>query len=275
VLLGDGHVALAEEVRVEAPVPADFTQVVETVTPAVVSVQVKTEVAAVSNRTIEGFDDLPSDHPLNEFFRRFGVPRDFNFDEDGSEPYHPRRGTSQGSGFFISQDGYLVTNAHVVQDGREFTVILDDGRELDAKLIGTDERTDLALLKVDGNDFRYVSFATEQPKVGQWVLAVGNPFGLGGSVSAGIISAEGRDIGSGPYDNYLQIDAPVNRGNSGGPAFNTRARSSASTRRSSRPRAGMSASRSPSRRAWCRRSSPTSGMTASSPAAGSACRSSR
>ena len=97
---------------------------------------------------------------------------------------------------------------------------MDDGRELDAKLIGVDKRTDIALLKVDGSSFKYVSFAAEQPKVGQWVLAVGNPFGLGGTVTAGIISAEGRDIGSGPYDNFLQIDAPVNRGNSGGPAFN-------------------------------------------------------
>ena len=102
----------------------------------------------------------------------------------------------------------------------QYTVLMDDGRELDAKLIGKDERTDVALLKVDGQGFKYVSFATEQPKVGQWVLAVGNPFGLGGTVTAGIISAEGRDIGSGPYDNFLQIDAPVNRGNSGGPAFN-------------------------------------------------------
>ena len=99
-------------------------------------------------------------------------------------------------------------------------MVTEDGTELDAKLIGTDDRTDLALLKVDGNDFNYVTFAKDEPKVGQWVLAVGNPFGLGGTVTAGILSAEGRDIGSGPYDNFLQIDAPVNRGNSGGPTFN-------------------------------------------------------
>jgi serine protease Do len=109
----------------------------------------------------------------------------------------------------------------VVEDSEEISIIMDDGRELDAELVGTDPRTDLALLKVEGDDFTYVSMSEEEPKVGQWVLAVGNPFGLGGSVSAGIISAEGRDIGSGPYDDYLQIDAPVNRGNSGGPAFNT------------------------------------------------------
>jgi serine protease Do len=214
--------ARAEQVRVEAPGPADFTEVVAQVTPAVVSVQVKTEVAAVANRMMEGFDDLPPG--MEEFFRRFGIPRGFgdNNDDNGARPYQPRRGISQGSGFFISQDGYLVTNAHVVQDGTEYTVIMNDGRELGAKVIGTDDRTDLALLKVDGNDFTFVTFAQEEPKVGQWVLAMGNPFGLGGSVSAGIISAAHRDIGSGPYDNYLQIDAPVNRGNSGGPAFNAR-----------------------------------------------------
>ncbi len=218
VLVTNSHVALAEPVRVDAAAPADFSAVVEQVTPAVVSVQVKTEVAAVANRDApEGFEDLPPG--LQEFFRRFDIPRG---EEDGSgrEPFHPRRGMSQGSGFFITDDGYVVTNAHVVADGTEYTVTMSDGSELDAKLIGTDERTDLALLKVDGNDFKYVGFATDLPKVGQWVLAVGNPFGLGGSVSAGIISANGRDIGSGPYDNFLQIDAPINRGNSGGPTFN-------------------------------------------------------
>jgi serine protease Do len=221
-LISNSHLALAEPVQVETPAPADFTTVVQMVTPAVVSVQVQTEVAAVSNDFMQGFEDLPPDHPLREFFRRFGTPEGFGEDDGGRGPYHPRRGVSQGSGFFISADGYLVTNAHVVQDGREFTVIVDDGRELDAELIGTDERTDLALLKVEGEDFTYVTFADELPMVGQWVIAVGNPFGLGGSVTAGIISADGRDIGSGPYDDYLQIDAAVNRGNSGGPAFNTR-----------------------------------------------------
>jgi len=115
-----------------------------------------------------------------------------------------------------------VTNNHVVEEGDQIVVITDDGRELDAELIGTDERTDLALLKVKGNSFNYVKLSQDAPKVGQWVIAVGNPFGLGGTVTAGIISAEGRDIGAGPYDNFLQIDAPVNRGNSGGPTFNTK-----------------------------------------------------
>jgi serine protease Do len=129
---------------------------------------------------------------------------------------------AQGSGFFVSEDGYLVTNNHVVDGGSEFTIVMDDGTELNAKLVGTDPRTDLAVLKVDADrKFTYVAFADDaKVRVGDWVVAVGNPFGLGGTVTAGIISARGRDIGAGPYDDFLQIDAAVNRGNSGGPAFN-------------------------------------------------------
>ena len=223
-LLNHGDVARAQPVEAPAVAPSDFTAVVETVRPAVVSVQVETEFEAVANRAFrdlpEGFDDLPENHPFNEFFRRFGMPDDEEFGQR-PRPFSPRRGMSQGSGFFISEDGYVVTNAHVVERAKDVKVVVDDGRELGAKVIGTDERTDLALLKVDGNGFKYVEFADEEPKVGQWVIAVGNPFGLGGTVTAGIISADGRDIGAGPYDNFLQIDAPVNRGNSGGPTFNT------------------------------------------------------
>jgi serine protease Do len=219
----DGHMAFAQPVEVHAQAPADFSAIVEQVAPAVVSVQVKTKVASYDGPSSDDFDNLPPG--LQDFFRRFQFPP---YGDNGPgdrgpgdrHPSHPREGLSQGSGFFISQDGYLVTNAHVVADGTEFQVVMDDGRQLDAKLVGVDKKTDLALLKVDGHDFKYVTFAKETPKVGQWVLAVGNPFGLGGTVTAGIISAEGRDIGSGPYDDYLQIDAPVNRGNSGGPAFN-------------------------------------------------------
>jgi serine protease Do len=228
-LLGNSHLALADPgpVQVQAAAPADFSAVVEQVKPAVVSVRVTTDVEQVSRQTTRGndFENLPPE--LRDFFRRFGMPPGFGDDQggdqgDGAQPFHPRRGMSQGSGFFISDDGYVVTNNHVVEDGRSFTVITDDGRELDAKLIGTDPRTDLALLKVEGHDFPYAKLSHEQPKIGQWVLAVGNPFGLGGTVTAGIVSAENRDIGSGPYDNFLQIDAPVNRGNSGGPTFNTK-----------------------------------------------------
>ena len=219
-IVGDARMAFAEPVRVDAPAPADFSAVVESVKPAVVSVQVKSKVNPVSDRPgrhRRGFGERPDGPPLDEFFRRFGEPRDFE-----GPRRRPRRSQSQGSGFFISDDGFIVTNNHVVSGSDELIVVTDDGRELEAKLIGADRRTDLALLKVEGSDFTYVSFAEDKPKIGQWVVAVGNPFGLGGTVTAGIVSANGRDIGSGPYDDFIQIDAPVNRGNSGGPTFNTR-----------------------------------------------------
>jgi serine protease Do len=127
--------------------------------------------------------------------------------------------TGQGSGFFISRDGYAVTNNHVVQGAENVQVTTDDTKTHNAKVIGTDPRTDLALIKVDGSDFPFVKLADNSPRVGDWVLAVGNPFGLGGTVTAGIVSARGRDIGAGPYDDFIQIDAPVNKGNSGGPTF--------------------------------------------------------
>jgi serine protease Do len=127
----------------------------------------------------------------------------------------------QGSGFIISGDGYVVTNNHVSDEAEKITVRMTTGKEYDAKLIGSDPKTDLALLKIEADeDLPYVEFADHDARVGQWVVAVGNPFGLRGTVTAGIVSADGRDIGSGPYDDYIQIDAPVNRGNSGGPTFN-------------------------------------------------------
>jgi serine protease Do len=125
-----------------------------------------------------------------------------------------------GSGFFVSADGYVVTNNHVIDNWSAVEITMDDGKTLDAKVIGTDPKTDLALLKVEGNDFPYVRLAPQKARIGDWVMAIGNPFGLGGTVTAGIVSAEHRDIGSGPYDDYIQIDAPVNKGNSGGPTFN-------------------------------------------------------
>ena len=136
---------------------------------------------------------------------------------------HHEMVTGVGSGFFISADGYAVTNNHVVDHAKSVDITTDDGKTYTAKVIGTDAKTDLALIKVEGkSDFAYVDFETETPRVGDWVVAVGNPYGLGGTVTAGIISAEGRDIGSGPYDDYIQIDAPINKGNSGGPTFDTK-----------------------------------------------------
>ncbi|MGA7610554.1 MAG: Do family serine endopeptidase, partial [Xanthobacteraceae bacterium] len=126
----------------------------------------------------------------------------------------------QGSGFFISPDGFAVTNNHVVDKAETVEVTTDEGKTYTAKVIGTDPRTDLALIKIEGrSDFPYVRLADASPRIGDWVLAVGNPFGLGGTVTAGIVSARGRDIGAGPYDDFIQIDAPVNKGNSGGPTF--------------------------------------------------------
>ena len=158
-------------------------------------------------------DNLPPE--IQQFLKRFGAPQ-------WARPAGPESViTGEGSGFFISADGYIVTNNHVVENAKTVTVTMDDGKILDAKVIGTDPKTDLALLKVDEKgDYPFVSFAKESRKIGDWVVAIGNPYGLGGTVTAGIISAEGRDIGDGPYDRFLQIDAPINKGNSGGPTFN-------------------------------------------------------
>ncbi|MGY6708351.1 MAG: Do family serine endopeptidase [Rhizobiaceae bacterium] len=230
----------ADPVRVETNQMMGFADVVEQVTPAVVSVRVESRVEPASDRgsggpggfsfDFPGLEDLPRDHPMQRFFREFwgdrgGMERDRDRAERprGERPRGFRsRPSSQGSGFFVSADGYLVTNNHVVAGGQTFTIGLEDGTEYEARLVGTDERTDLAVLKVDeGGDFTYVSFADDSAvRVGDWVVAVGNPYGLGGTVTAGIVSARGRDIGAGLYDDFIQIDAAVNRGNSGGPAFN-------------------------------------------------------
>ncbi|GGD12656.1 Do family serine endopeptidase [Aureimonas glaciei] len=227
--------SLAAPVTVTSPVQSfGFADVVEKVSPAVVSVRVKEKMVAATaddgQDQANPFDTLPEDHPLRRFFE-FGNPGAPGAEglpgQRGPRGMQPRRenrqATAQGSGFFVSEDGYLVTNNHVVDGGENFTVVMDDGKEYDAKLIGTDKRTDLAVLKVDAENqkFTYVEFGDDTSvRTGDWVVAVGNPFGLGGSVTAGIVSARGRDIGAGPYDDFLQIDAAVNRGNSGGPAFN-------------------------------------------------------
>jgi serine protease Do len=192
--------------------PVGFADIVEKVKPAVISVRVKMERPGNSHLNNDNEEEIPfpPGSPFERFFRRFGMP---------NIPNGPQVITGQGSGFFITADGYAVTNNHVVQNAESVRVTTDDGKTFDAKVIGTDARTDLALIKVEGGDFPFVKLAEATPRVGDWVLAVGNPFGLGGTVTAGIVSARGRDIGAGPYDDFIQIDAPVNKGNSGGPTF--------------------------------------------------------
>ena len=196
--------------------PTGFADMVEKVKPSVISVKVtmKEKTTDAADKS----DDEPGS-PMERFFRQFGGP-------DGM-PQNPGRDgrhgemMGQGSGFFISSDGYAVTNNHVVDGADKVEVTTDAGKTYTAKVIGTDSRTDVALIKVeDGSDFPFVKLSEGKARIGDWVLAVGNPFGLGGTVTAGIVSASGRDIGSGPYDDFIQIDAPVNKGNSGGPAFN-------------------------------------------------------
>jgi serine protease Do len=202
--------------------PAGFADLVEKVKPAVISVRVKVK-AGSEMMSFDGDMPFPKNSPMERFFRRFGMP-DFGMPNDEDMPDHQPQPhgqfvTGQGSGFFITADGYAVTNNHVVDKAKAVEITTDDGKAYNAKVIGTDPRTDLALIKVDGrSDCPYVKFGTT-PRIGDWVVAVGNPFGLGGTVTAGIVSARGRDIGSGPYDDFIQIDAPVNKGNSGGPTF--------------------------------------------------------
>ncbi len=205
-----------------ANAPFSFADLAEKVRPAVVSVYTKNGSAfrgagGPGGRAPDNFnfDDLPPGHPFREFFEQFKRGPGAQPDE-GNKPAR-----AQGSGFLVSRDGYIVTNNHVIDKADEISVTFENEEKFDAELVGADTRTDIALLKVKGGKQfdNYLDFATESPRVGDWVLAVGNPFGLGGTVTAGIVSAMSRDIGSGPYD-YLQIDAAVNRGNSGGPSVN-------------------------------------------------------
>ena len=199
-----------------------FADVIEDVQPAVVKIAVSKNAAKVAR--LEGRPmQLDPDSPMGQFFRHFG-PGPFAFGPQQSDPNAKLEGV--GSGFVFDQSGYIVTNNHVIDGADDIKVTLSDGRELAAKLIGSDAQTDLAVIKVEAKEpLPVVSFAdSDKARVGDWVVAIGSPFGLGGSVTAGIISARGRDIHSGPYDDYLQIDAPINSGNSGGPVINAEGR---------------------------------------------------
>jgi serine protease Do len=221
--LTDGLDAQPSAPRTSAAAPgASFAEVIDSVSPAVVNIAVaKLEQGSPTLfQYREGAPGMPRGSEPQfpfEFFERFfeGNPqnlprRDFQ-----------RRTEGQGSGFLIDPSGYIVTNNHVAGGAEEITVTLQDGRKFEAKLVGSDPRTDLALIKIEASDLPYVAFGdSDKARVGDWVVAIGNPFGLGGTATAGIISARGRDIRLGDYDDYLQLDAPINFGNSGGPVFN-------------------------------------------------------
>jgi serine protease Do len=199
--------------------PRGFADIVQKVKGAVMSVRVRLKYANPSLSSNENNNDengfsVPRGSPFERFFRQFGFLNMPN--GRGMQRFT----MAQGAAFFISPDGYAVTNNHVVENAQSIEVATDNGKTYTAKVIGTDAKTDLALIKVDGGgNFPYVKFADHTPQIGDWVIAVGNPYGLAGTVTAGIVSARGRDIGTGPYDDFIQIDAPVNKGNSGGPAF--------------------------------------------------------
>lgn len=232
-----GHIAPApalaelQQQRAEAEYVVGWADLVEQVQPAVVNVSTTREVTrqrqSMDPREFFPFDPEGGDSPFERFMRRF-------FDDpsgpgpqvrpEGEQPREPRSQRVQGvgSGFIIDPDGYVVTNHHVVDGADRLEVTLVDGRRFQAELVGTDSRTDLALLRIETDEaLPYVAFGdSDAMRVGEPILAVGNPFGLGGTVTAGIVSALGRDIGAGPYDDFMQIDAAINRGNSGGPTFN-------------------------------------------------------
>ena len=225
-MIGSPKSAVAESLSADVvrPQVPSFADIVERVSPAVVSVRVKAEARShLSSFGGDGRGANPFEgSPFERFFRDFG--EQFGNRPEGDRRRAPERrnfSLGQGSGFFISEDGYVVTNNHVVDGAAEVTIVLGTGEIFAAEVIGVDDKTDLALLKVEADRaFPFVTFDADDIRVGDWVMAVGNPFGLGGSVTAGIVSARGREIGAGPYDDFLQIDAPINRGNSGGPTFN-------------------------------------------------------
>nr|WP_255448370.1 DegQ family serine endoprotease [Telmatospirillum sp. J64-1] len=214
-----GLVALAlllTAVQVQArPAPESFADLAERLQPAVVNIS--------TTQTMQGPERMPETpqfppgSPFEDFFREF-----FENQPGGRPDAPPRRSTSLGSGFIIDPEGYVVTNNHVIADADEISVILHDDTVLKAEIVGRDAKTDLALLKVNSNkELPSLQWGdSDATRVGDWVLAIGNPFGLGGTVTAGIVSARARDINAGPYDDFIQTDASINRGNSGGPMFN-------------------------------------------------------
>lgn len=216
----------AEEIAPAPPVPPPasinipvqgFADEVEKLLPAVVNISTTQTVKDKGGHDLPDFPQFPPGSPLEDFFKDF-------MEKHQQMPNMPRqrKTTSLGSGFLIDPSGLVVTNNHVIEDADEINVILHDDTSLKAQVVGRDSKTDLAVLKVSSSKpLPYVEFGdSDKMRVGDWILVIGNPFGLGGTVTTGIISARARDINSGPYDDYIQTDAPINRGNSGGPMFN-------------------------------------------------------
>ena len=190
--------------------PDSFAELAEQVSPSVVNITTSSLVATASDDT----PMVPEGSPFEDFFKDF-MDRNGQGDND-----RPQRSEALGSGFVISEDGFIVTNNHVIEGADEINIEFFDGKRLEAKLVGTDPKTDIAVLKVDADDLPFVEFGnSDDMRVGDWVMAMGNPLGQGFSVSAGIVSARGREL-SGTYDDFLQTDAAINKGNSGGPLFN-------------------------------------------------------
>lgn len=199
--------------------PDSFADLVETLNPTVVNISSSQTIETPEGRPENPF---PPGSPFEEFFKDFFDRNRPPGDDNGGGQQHKRRATSLGSGFIIDSKGIIVTNNHVIDGADEITVILQDGDRMDAELIGKDPKIDLAVLRVKPDKPLPAAKwgRSEQARVGDWVIAIGNPFGLGGTVTAGIISARGRDINAGPYDSFIQTDAAINKGNSGGPLFN-------------------------------------------------------
>lgn len=204
------------------PTPDSFADLAEKLLPSVVNISTTQVVRNPFNDKNFRFPQFQPGSPFEEFFREFfdrNRPSDNN---NGNDDEEAPRVTSLGSGFVIDASGIIVTNNHVIAEAEEITVTLSDGTEVNARIIGRDTKVDVAVLRVDtDHDLPAVKFGnSEIQRVGDWVLAIGNPYGLGGTVTAGIISARGRNINAGPYDDFIQVDASINRGNSGGPLFN-------------------------------------------------------
>ncbi len=215
--------------------PENIADVAERVIDAVVNISSSQRVEARGNPRSEqapgqgqgpgAGPQLPPGSPFEDFFKEFFENRrggQGGQQGENRERAPQRRASSLGSGFVIDESGLVVTNNHVINEAEEITVVFNDGTRLKAELIGRDTKTDIALLKINPDKpLKFVKFGdSDKLRLGEWVIAIGNPFSLGGSVSAGIVSARNRDIQSGPYDNYIQTDAAINRGNSGGPLFN-------------------------------------------------------